>query len=127
LSGSQPKAPGFAGGCFTGDPLDRFISNKEVLINGVQCTVTQVTTAPDGKTVTGFAVSPASTDSMNAAFRFITADFRIQSWRLHRDWSVTITGKRRRRATLPKLHSAVTRLGNGITLIRTSPSSTATS
>ena len=46
-------------GNLTGDPLDTFIVNKEVLINGVQCTVTQIFTSPDYKTVTGFAVSPA--------------------------------------------------------------------
>ena len=100
VSMTHPDVPGMKGTCsvtsgqcgnLTGDPLDKFIVNKEVLINGVQCTVTQIFTAPDYKTVTGFAVSPA--DSTNATFRFITADFRIQSWRLHKDWSVTINGK----------------------------------
>ncbi len=102
VSMTHPDVPGMKGTCsvtsgqcgnLVGDPLDNFIVNKEVLINGVQCTVTQIFTTPDYKTVTGFAVSPAPADSTNATFRFITADFRIQSWRLHKDWSVTITGK----------------------------------
>jgi hypothetical protein len=106
VSISHLDVPGMKGTCsvtsgqcgnLTGDPLDKFIVNKEVLIfvngGGVQCTVTQIFTTPDYKTVTGFAVSPAPADSTNATFRFITADFRIQSWRLHKDWSVTITGK----------------------------------
>src|SRR5579884_898458 len=84
-----------AGQCgnLTGDPLDKFIVNKEVLIDGVQCTVTQIFTSSDYTTVTGFAVSPAQADAANATFQFITADFRIQSWKLHKDWSVTITGR----------------------------------
>jgi hypothetical protein len=102
VSMTHPDVPGMKGTCsvtggqcgnVAGDPLDKFIVNKEVLINGVQCTVTQIFTTPDYKTVTGFAVSPAPADSTNATFRFITADFRIQSWRLHKDWSVTIIGK----------------------------------
>ena len=102
VSMTHPDVPGMKGTCsvtsgqcgnLAGDPLDKFIVNKEVLINGVQCTVTQIFTTPDYKTVTGFAVSPAPADSTNATFLFITADFRIQSWRLHKDWSVTITGK----------------------------------
>ena len=102
VSMTHPDVPGMKGTCsvtsgqcgnLAGDPLDKFIVNKEVSINGVQCTVTQIFTTPDYKTVTGFAVSPAPADSTNATFRFITADFRIQSWRLHKDWSVTITAK----------------------------------
>jgi hypothetical protein len=106
VSITHPDVPGMKGTCevtsgqcgsLTGDPLDTFIMNKDVLIivdgGGVQCTVTQIFTAPDYKTVTGFVVSPAPADSANATFRFITGDFRIQSWRLNRDWSVTITGK----------------------------------
>jgi hypothetical protein len=102
VSITHPDVPGMKGACsvtggqcgnLAGDPLDKFIVNREVLINGVQCTVTQIFTSADYKTVTGFAVSPAPADSANAIFQFITADFRIQSWRLHKDWSVTITGK----------------------------------
>lgn len=102
VSITHPDVPGMKGTCsvtsgqcsnLTGDPLDKFIADKELLINGVQCTVTQIFTTPDYKTVTGFVVSPAPADSTKATFRFITADFRIQSWRLHKDWSVTITGK----------------------------------
>jgi hypothetical protein len=102
VSITHPDVPGMKGTCsvtsgqcgnLAGDPLDTFIVNKEVMINGVQCTVTQIFTSSDYKTVTGFAVSPAPADSPNATFQFITADFRIQSWKLNRDWSVTITGK----------------------------------
>ncbi|HZT28813.1 MAG TPA: hypothetical protein VFA33_02945 [Bryobacteraceae bacterium] len=102
VSMTHLDVPGMKGTCSVtsgqcgnlgGDPLDKFIVNKEVLINGVQCTVTQIFTTPDYKTVTGFAVSPAPADSSNATFRFITADFRIQSWRLHKDWSVTMAAK----------------------------------
>jgi hypothetical protein len=102
VSMTHLDVPGMKGTCsvtsgqcgnLAGDPLDKFIVNKEVLINGVQSTVTQIFTSSDYKTVTGFAVSPAPADSTNATFRFITADFRIHSWRLHKDWSVTITGK----------------------------------
>jgi hypothetical protein len=100
VSITHPDVPGMKGTCsvtagqcgnLTGDPLDKFIVNKEVLINGVQCTVTQILTTQN--TVTGFVVSPAPADATNATFHFITADFRIQSWKLHRDWSVTITGR----------------------------------
>ena len=102
VSITHPDVPGMKGTCsvtsgqcgnLTGDPLDKFIVNKEVLINGVQCTVTQIFTSPDYKTVTGFAVSPAPADSTNATFRFITGDFRIQSWRLNKDWSINITAR----------------------------------
>ena len=102
VSISHPDVPGMKGTCsvtsgqcgnLTGDPLDKFIVNKEVLINGVQCTVTQIFTSPDYKTVTGFAVSPAPGNSVNATFRFITGDFRIQSWRLNKDWSINITAQ----------------------------------
>ncbi len=102
VSITHPDVPGMKGTCsvtagqcgnLTGDPLDKFIVNKEVLINGVQCTVAQIFTSSDYKTVVGFVVSPAPADAANATFQFITADFRIQSWKLHRDWSVTITGR----------------------------------
>src|SRR5579884_3783671 len=102
VSMTHPDVPGMKGTCsvtsgqcgnLIGDPLDKFIVNKEVLINGVQCTVTQIFTSSDYTTVTGFAVSPAQADAANATFQFITADFRIQSWKLHKDWSVTITGR----------------------------------
>jgi len=102
VSITHPDVPGMKGTCsvlagqcgdLTGDPLDRFIVNKEVLINGIQSIVTQIFTSSDYKTVTGFVVSPAPADSANATFQFITGDFRIQSWKLHKDWSVTITGK----------------------------------
>jgi hypothetical protein len=106
VSITHPDVPCMKGTCsvtagqcgnLTGDPLDKFIINKEVLIfvngGGVQCTVTQIFTTPDYQTVTGFVVSPAPADAANATFQFITADFRIQSWKLHRDWSVTITGR----------------------------------
>jgi hypothetical protein len=102
VSITHHDVPGMKGTCsvtvgqcgdLTGDPLDKFIVNKEVLINGVQCTVTQIFTSADYKTVTGFGVSPAPADSANATFRFITGDFRIQSWRLNKDWSVTIIAK----------------------------------
>ena len=59
----------------------------------MRCTVTQIFTSPDYKTVTGFAVSPAPANSVSASFQFITGDFRIQSWRLNKDWSINITAK----------------------------------
>jgi hypothetical protein len=102
VSISHPDVPGMKGTCsvtggqcgnLTGDPLDTFIVNKEVLVNGVQCTVTQIFTSADYKTVTGFAVSPAPANAVNATFRFITGDFRIQSWRLNKDWSINITAR----------------------------------
>jgi len=102
VSITHPDVPGMKSTCsvtngqcgnLAGDPLDKFIVNKELLINGVQCTVTQIFTSADYATVTGFAVSPAPANSANATFQFITGDFRIQSWRLNKDWSVTITAK----------------------------------
>ncbi len=102
VSITHPDVPGMKGTCsvtagqcgnLTGDPLDKYIVNKDVLINGVQCTVTQIFTTPDYQTVTGFAVSPTPANSTNATFLFITGDFRIESWTLNKDWSVTIGGK----------------------------------
>src|SRR5579884_4303801 len=90
VSITHPDVPGMKGTCsvtagqcgnLTGDPLDKFIVNKEVLIDGVQCTVTQIFTSQD--TVTGFVVSPAPADAANATSQFITADCRSQSWKLH--------------------------------------------
>src|ERR1035438_7189301 len=82
-----------SGACssLTGDPLDAFIVDKELLINGVQCTVTGVTVSSG--VVTGFAVTPAPADASGATFRFITGDFRIQSWRLNKEWSIDITAR----------------------------------
>jgi len=102
VSMTHLDVPGMKGTCsvtagqcgnLTGDPLDEYIVNKDVMINGVQCTVTQIFTTPDYQTVSGFAVSPAPANSTNAAFQFITGDFRIQSWSLNKDWSVTITAR----------------------------------
>jgi hypothetical protein len=59
----------------------------------VRCTVTQIFTSADYKTVTEFAVSPAPANAVNAMFRFITGDFRIQSWRLNKNWSINITAR----------------------------------
>ncbi|MGD0777103.1 MAG: hypothetical protein ABSC05_30150, partial [Candidatus Solibacter sp.] len=100
VSITHPDVPGMKGTCtvasgacgsLTGDPLDAFIVNKDVLINGTQCTVTAITTSSGA--VTGFTITPAPADASGATFQFITGDFRIQSWRLNKDWSVDITAR----------------------------------
>lgn len=102
VSITHPDVPGMNGTCtvasgqctaLVGDPLDTFIINKQVLVNGVLCAVTQIATAADGRTVTGFTVSPSPANATGATFQFITGDYRIQSWRLKRDWSIDITAK----------------------------------
>ncbi len=102
VSITHPEVPGMKGtlsvtagscGSFTGDPLDTAIVGKTVLINGFQTVVTQVFTAPDYVTVTGFNVSPAPPNGANRSFQFITANARIQSMKFNTDWSVVITAK----------------------------------
>jgi hypothetical protein len=102
VSMTHPDIPGLHGTCsvagtsvtwVSGDAFDKSMQNKEVVINGVQTTVTLCFTDPTYTTVTGLLLASAPGDGTNLPFQIITMSFRIQRWSLKKDWSVQIEGQ----------------------------------
>ena len=105
VSMTHPDVPGMRGTCnvsgstatwVSGDPWtyagtangDSELVNKEIVIGGLQVTITAV--ASDGSTIT---TSPAPPSGTGMAFKVITMCFRVQRWSLMKDWSVQIEGQ----------------------------------
>src|ERR1022692_3261840 len=96
VSMTHPDVAGYRGGCslagtdatcISGDQFDASMTNKEAMFGGTQALVESVTDA------THMVLASAPGDGSSVAFQVITADFRIQSWRLNKDWSIDITAK----------------------------------
>lgn len=96
ISVTHPDVPGLRGQCnvsgvtvtyTSGDAFDAIsMINKDILINGFQATVLGVS----GNTLT---VDNHPGDGNGLAFQIITADIRIESWSLCRDYSVKVTAR----------------------------------
>jgi len=102
VSMTHPDVPGLHGTCsvtgtsvtwVSGDTFDKSMQNKEIVINGVQTTVTLCFTDPTYTIVTGLLLASAPGDGTNLPFQIITMSFRIQRWSLKKDWSVQIEGQ----------------------------------
>jgi len=102
VSMTHPDIPGLHGTCSVtgtsvtwigGDAFDKSMQNKEIVINGVQTTVTLCLTDPTYTIVTGLLLAAAPGDGTNLTFQIITMSFRIQRWSLKKDWSVQIEGQ----------------------------------
>ena len=102
VSMTHPDIPGLHGTCsvtgtsvtwVSGDTFDKSMQNKEIVINGVQTTVTLCFTDPTYTTVTGLLLASAPGDGTNLPFQIVTMSFRIQRWSLKKDWSVQIEGQ----------------------------------
>ena len=93
---TDPDIPGLRGTCnvsgtaatwVSGDAFDVSMTNKAILMNGIQVTVASVADADN------LTLSSAPGDGTGVSFRIITGDFRLQSWKLKRDYSIELTGK----------------------------------
>jgi hypothetical protein len=107
VSITDPKIPGLRGTCnvdgsgnvtfVSGDAFDPSMQNKDILINGVQYAVTTLACTPALPSplavCTGFTTTPTAAEGTAVTFKIITGDFRIQSWQLRKDWSISISAK----------------------------------
>jgi hypothetical protein len=107
VSITDPKVPGLRGTCnvdgsgnvtfASGDAFDPSMANKDVLINGVQYGITSLVCSPalpDPLAVcSGFSCTPTAAAGTAVPFKIITGDFRIQSWQLRKDYSISISAK----------------------------------
>ncbi|HEY4359394.1 MAG TPA: hypothetical protein VGN17_00395 [Bryobacteraceae bacterium] len=75
------------GDSFTQYTGDTSLVNKEVVINGVQVTITAVT---DGSHL---MVDTSPGNGTGLAYGVASADFRITKWTLMKDWSIQIEGR----------------------------------
>lgn len=102
VSMTHADIPGLHGTCSvtgtsvtwaSGDAFDKSMQNKEIVINGVQTTVTLCLTDSTYTTVTGLLLASAPGDGTSLPFQIVTMSFRIQRWSLKKDWSVQIEGQ----------------------------------
>jgi hypothetical protein len=78
----------------SGDGFDYTLINKEAIIDGAKVTIINAPNVSFGLLAGGtLTVTPAPPAGSGVSFKVITGDYRIQSWRLMKDYSVEIHAK----------------------------------